>query len=54
MRKLIAGVLALAWVALAMPLSAHAEGGEVVYKPGALKAAIEQGKTVLLHYKSTW
>ena len=44
----------MAWVVLAVPMAAYADGGTVAYKPGALKAAIEQGKTVLLHYKSTW
>jgi hypothetical protein len=48
------GLLALACMAMFVPMSAQAQGGTVNFKPGALKAAIADGKTVLLHYKSTW
>lgn len=51
---MISGFLALAWLLMAVPMAAQADDGTVAYKPGALKAAVEQGKTVLLHYKSTW
>jgi hypothetical protein len=48
------GLMALACIAALVPLSAQAQDGTVPYKPGALKTAIADGKTVLLHYKSTW
>lgn len=53
MRSIISGVVALAWFALAA-LPAEANDGFVDYKPGAVKAAVARGETVLLHYKSTW
>jgi len=31
-----------------------AQAKSVTFKPGALKAAVANGETVLLHYKSTW
>ena len=53
-RNTISGLLALAWLLLAAPVSAQAGQETVLYKPGLLKAAIEKGETVFLHYKSTW
>lgn len=50
----MSGLVALAWLALIVPFAAQANNGTVSYKPGALKAAIAKGDTVLLHYKSTW
>jgi len=35
-------------------LPSQANEGFVAYEPGAVKAAVERGETVLLHYKSTW
>ena len=46
--------LALAWLALTASPGAWANEEMTPYKPGALKAAAENGETVLLHYKSTW
>ena len=48
----MSGLLALAWLVVVVPMAVQA--GQVTYKPGALKAAIAKGETVLLHYKSTW
>lgn len=53
MTKFMTGLLALAWLMVALPFAAQAQS-VVNYKPGALKAAAAQGKSVLLHYKSTW
>jgi len=47
-------LLALAMIAAIVPMSAQAQDGTTNFKPGALEAAIADGKTVLLHYKSTW
>lgn len=47
-------LLALAWFLVAVPLTAQAADGWVEYKPGALKAALARGETVLLDYKATW
>ena len=46
--------MALAWLVMVVPFAAQAGTGTIAYKPGALKAAIAKGETVLLHYKSTW
>ena len=54
LKKLLSGLMALALFAIALPFAAQAGNGTVAFKPGALKAAIERGETVLLHYKSTW
>lgn len=53
MRKFLSGLMALALLVSLIPVAATA-AGSVTYKPGALKAAIANGETVLLHYKSTW
>ncbi len=53
MNKVITGLLALAWFAAAFALPASAQ--EMVnYKPGAIKAALAQGKAVLIDYKAVW
>ena len=54
MRNILSGLLALVWLVMVIPLSAQAGQGTVKYKPGALKAAVARGETVLLVYKSTW
>ena len=54
LRNLVSGMLALAWFVMLVPMAAQAGPGTVNYKPGALKAAIAKGQTVLLFYKSTW
>ena len=54
MRNLIAGLVTLAWAFVVLPMAAHAQSGMVAYKPGALKAAIAQGRTVLVDYKASW
>ena len=54
MKKLISGLLALAWFAFAAPTLAQAGEGSVIYKPGVVKAAIAKGQTALIFYKSTW
>ena len=54
LKKLSSGLMALALFAITLPFAAQAGNGTVAFKPGALKAAIERGETVLLHYKSTW
>jgi hypothetical protein len=54
LRKLFAGLIAMAFAFGAVPIAAQAGSGTVTYKPGVVKAAIAKGKTVLLHYKSTW
>ena len=48
----MSGLLALAWL-VAIPMAAHAQGLQP-YKPGAIKAALAQGKAVLLDYKAVW
>jgi hypothetical protein len=52
--KILSGLFALAWIAIMPMAMAHAGDGTIPYEPGALKAAIAKGDTVLLHYKSTW
>ena len=47
-------LLAVACMTAIVSMSAQAQSGTVSFKPGALKAAIADGKTVLVHYKSTW
>ncbi len=54
MKNLVSGMLALAWFVMLIPVAAQAGPGTVNYKPGALRAAIAKGETVLLFYKSTW
>ena len=54
LNKLLSGLMALALFAITLPFAAHAGNGTVAFKPGALKAAVGRGETVLLHYKSTW
>jgi len=53
LRSILSGLVALAMLALAA-LPSQANEGFVAYEPGAVKAAVERGETVLLHYKSTW
>ena len=54
LQKLITGVLALAWLALMIPIAATAGSDTEPYLDGDVKDAIASGETVLLHYKSTW
>lgn len=54
LKKLITGVLALAWLALMIPIAANAGSDTEPYLDGDVKEAIASGETVLLHYKSTW
>ena len=54
MKNLVSGMFALAWFVMLIPAAAQAGPGTVNYKPGALKAAVAKGETVLLFYKSTW
>ena len=54
LRNILSGLLALVWLVVVIPWSAQAGQGTVTYKPGALKAAVEKGETVLLIYRSTW
>ncbi|MEM8971539.1 MAG: hypothetical protein AAGD43_05660 [Pseudomonadota bacterium] len=54
MKTLLSGLMALALFAITLPFAAQAGEGTVAFKPGVLKAAIERGESVLLHYKSTW
>lgn len=54
-KKVLSGLLALAWIASMSPAAAQiADDGMVAFKPGVLKAAIAKGKPALLFYKSTW
>ena len=52
MKKFMSGLLALTLLAVAMPMSAAAQ--TVNYKQGVIESATAAGKSVLLHYKSTW
>lgn len=54
LRNIVSGLFALAWLVVAFPMAATAGEGTVAYKPGALKAAIERGETVLVDYKALW
>lgn len=54
MRNILSGLLALAWLAVVVPVAAQAGTGTTPYKPGVIKAAVAKGEVVLLHYKSTW
>lgn len=54
MKKILSGLLALAWLAMAGSMAAQAGADTVVYKPGVVKAAIAKGEPVLVFYKSTW
>jgi len=46
--------IAFAFVVTALPMAANAGNGIVSFKPGALKAAVKNGETILLDYKATW
>ena len=52
MKNILSGLLALAMIVMLMP--AQADAKSTTFKPGALEAAVQNGETVLLHYKSTW
>ena len=54
LKTILSGFFALAWLVAIMPLSANAGSGTIDYKPGAIKAASDAGKAVLLHYNTTW
>ena len=54
MSKYLSAALALAWLVVVVPMSAQAGSGTVAFKPGALKAAIARGETVLLTYHTNW
>ncbi len=54
LKTILSRLLALAWLVVALPMAADAGSGTVNYKPGAIKAAVARGETVLVHYKSTW
>lgn len=54
LRNIVSGLFAVAWLVVALPMAATAGEGTVAYKPGALKAAIERGETVLVDYKALW
>ena len=53
MKHILSGLIALAMLAV-FPMAAHADKGLIPYKPGALKAAIARGETVLVDYKAVW
>ena len=54
MKKYFTGLVTLAWLVFAAPMTAQAGVNWVAYKPGIVKAAIVKGETALLFYKSNW
>lgn len=50
----LASIMTLATIVSAITPTAQASNGIVNYTPGALKAAIAKGETVLVDYKATW
>ena len=50
MKKIMSGLLALAWLAVAVPGLAQANSGYAAYKPGLVKAAVAKNQTVVLFY----
>lgn len=46
--------LTFALLLATLPTVAQANSGTINYTPGALKAAIAKGQTVLVDYKATW
>ncbi len=54
MRNFVAGLVALMLLVATAHAPAMAGSDTVTYQPGAVKAAIAKGETVLIHYKSTW
>jgi hypothetical protein len=54
LKQLMSGLLALALLAFAVPIAAQAESKTIAYTPGAVKAALAKGETVLIDYKASW
>lgn len=54
MKSILTGLFAFACVLATGVFQAQAGSGTIAYKPGAVKAAVAKGQTVLIHYKSTW
>ena len=54
MKKLMLHVITLSLLLFSMPLTAQAETGWTIYKPGLVKSAIAKGEPVLLGYLSSW
>ena len=54
MKKIMAGLVALALFIVAVPVVAQAGADFVSYEPGIVKSAIEKGETALLFFKSTY
>ncbi|MGI9524374.1 MAG: hypothetical protein ACR2PG_22310 [Hyphomicrobiaceae bacterium] len=54
MKNIVARLFAFASLLLIASLPANAGSGTIKYKPGALQAALANGETILVHYKSTW
>ena len=54
MKKLMFKIATLSFLLVAVPIAAQAGTGWTVYKPGLVKTAISNGKTVLLGYLSSW
>ena len=58
MKTIVSRLFGLALFAAATSLAAvpaaQAGQGNVVYKPGVVKAAVAKGRPALLFYKSTW
>jgi len=54
MKSMLSGLIALAWFASMVPITAQAGEGIVTYTPGAIEAAVSRGETVLIDYKAEW
>ena len=54
MKKWLFGVIVATLAIAGGPPEAQAGQGWVAYQPGVVKAALANGGTALLFYKSTW
>ena len=54
MKNLIVKIVTLSLLLVAAPMAAQAETGWIIYKPGVVKSAAANGKTVLLGYLTSW
>ncbi len=54
MKKQTVKIAVLSLLLLAIPISGKADISWTVYKPGVVKAAVDNGETVVLGYLSSW
>ncbi len=54
MKKTMSGLLALTWLAIAVPAPVQAGEGTTLYKPGVVESIVAKGETALVDYKASW